>query len=687
MISLQDRNNVLTICGRLGKTMTDEQLAFANDFTRPLISFSNPGTGKSFSTIVGLLVTQLFRGVPGNKINAMSFTNAATAELCVRYENACRMCGITPTVKFNTFHSICYSIVREICQTMRVKGGITWDTDLSILGKYMERYGEDGSDMYRVRAVLETINTLNSALAFDKRNIQMSYKFKKLGLALDVFQSLRKDWFVHGMGCNVITQGDIPIYALYILCRYPEVRSKYLAQYKVMVVDEFQDLSLLHLKILSMITDNLVAIGDMKQQIYAFNGASQQIVEEYKKIYPGAREINLTESFRCKEEIAEFATQLIRRNDAAVVPFKGTSTGGEVRIISNQELDIKKLVQNIGLEQAKLSNSDERARYEDSMFLFRNNASAIPLAEELYMQGVRFRMPKFMPIFEMPIFKEICKLAEAARHPRDLDKVHGALRLLPEFKKYNVYSNPVCKAMQLSGSDIFDVNYRYTTDAAKDTINAMSQANLIMERGRSAGQVFNVLLGVYSKYIIEEKWWKLPQKKEYYFGLIQQIVSSKTYDGMLADEYAKVRFNEDAIKANFGVRCYTVHAAKGLEADHVYVLDAEDGVFPGNNHMKSYVALGCEFEAAKELRNERNLLYVAVTRAKTTCTICYNNALTTLVGSPLDNEYCALDTIYDAVNKEFDDVEEFMRVMNIQAGDSEGFGQNLDEEADELMAL
>jgi len=671
--------------------MTDEQIEFANDFTRPLISFSNPGTGKSFSTVVGLLVTQLFRKVPGNKVNAMSFTNAATAELCVRYERACRMCGITPTVKFNTFHSICYSIVREVCPTMRIKSGITWDTDLAILGQYMERYGEGGKDMYRVRAVLETINTLNSALAFDKRNIQMSYKFKQLGITLDVFQALRKDWFVHGMGSNVITQGDIPIYALYVLCRYPEVREKYLAQYKVMVVDEFQDLSLLHLRILSMITDNLVAIGDMKQQIYAFNGASQQIVEEYKKIYPDAREINLTESFRCREEIAEFATQLIKRNDVTVVPFKGVSTGGKVRIISSQELDIKKLVQKIGAEQAKLSSPEERAGYEDSMFLFRNNASAIPLAEELYTQGVHFRMPKFMPIFEMPIFKEICKLAEAAKHPGDTEKVHEALRLLSEFRKYNVYSNPVCRAMQISGCDMFDVNYRYSTDAARDAVTAMSQASLIMERGRSAGQDFNVLLGVYSKYIIEEKWWKLPQKKEYYFGLIQHIVSSKTYDEMLADEYAKVRFNEDAIKAGFGVRCYTVHAAKGLEADHVYVLDADDGVFPGRNHMKSYISAGCEFEAAKELRNERNLLYVAVTRAKTSCTICYSDAPSTLVSNPLDNEYCALDAVYDAVNKDFADVDEFMQLMHIETDTGEGAGcvRKLagGEETEELIAL
>lgn len=665
-ISLQEQNNVRTVSGRMGKTMTEEQVAFANDFTKPLVSFSNPGTGKSFSIVVGLIVTQLFRGVPGSKINAMSFTNAATNELHRRYENACLMCGITPTVKFNTFHSICYSIVREVCSTMRVKGGIVWDTDLPALGKYLSEKGLDGDDMYWVKEVLETINSLNSALAFDRRNIELSYKFKCLGISADIMRQLRKDWFLHGFACNTITQGDIPIYALYILCKYPEVRNKYLSQYRVMVVDEFQDLSLLHLKILSMITNNLVAIGDMKQQIYGFNGASQQIVEEYLKIYPAARTVNLTQSFRCKEEISEFATQLIRRNDMSVIPFKGVATGAKVRVVSRKELDLKRLVEKIGKEQEKLSSVADRGSYKDSLFLFRNNASAIPVAEELYKQGVRFQMPKFLPIFEMPIFKEVCILAEAARYPQDVGKVHEALHLLPEFRKYNVYSNPVCQVIERERCGLFDVKYRFRTDAAVCAVKAMLRAARLMEQGASAGRVFNVLLEVYGEYVIENKWWRLPRKKEYYYDLIGSIVSGKTYDVLIAEEYDKLKFNDDAIKANFGVRCYTVHAAKGLEADNVYLLDADEGVFPNITQMKKYIAKGCDYEAAKELRNERNLLYVAVTRAKDSCTICYNAEISKLISEPLVNELCYLDGIYDAIDKDFDDVKEFMRIMNVR---------------------
>ncbi len=664
-VSLQDENNVRVVAGRMGKRLTQEQVEFASDFTTPLISFSNPGTGKSLATVVGLIVTSLFHKIPGSQINAMSFTNAATDELAQKYKDACKSCGITPTVKFNTFHSICLSIVRDMYPNMQVKPDIDLEVDLESLGSIVSDVGWDGNDMYLVKDILDAINTLNSALIFDKRNIELSYKFRKLGRNLEEFQKIRKRWFLRGIRLQIIPRGDIPIYALYTLCVQENIRQKYLSQYKVMVVDEFQDLSLLHLRILSMVTHNLVAIGDMKQQIYAFNGASQQIIEEYKKLYPSAREINLTQSFRCANEIADRATSLIQRNFPAALPFRGVGDGGSIKYVSTRNYDLQQLVSNLKKEQDKLSSLNNYSSYEDSMFLFRNNASAIPIAEELFQQGVRFRMPKFLPIFEMPIFKPICKLIEAALEPKALDKVADALKLLPEFKRYGMNENPLCSYIAKSGKDLFSVNYRFREEGSQETLFAMQRAAKAVQNNESCGRVFNIMLPVYGKYIIENKWWLLPKEKTYYFDLIKSIVNKKTYKDMMAQEYGKIRWNEESMNAGFGVRCFTVHAAKGLEADHIFILDADEGVFPNKSKMKTYIDEECQYEAAKELRNERNLLYVAFTRAKKSCTVFYNDQISALISDPIDNDYCVLDTIYDAIDKNFDDVNEFMRVMNI----------------------
>lgn len=660
----EERNKILRICGRLGIRLTDEQMDFAADFTKPLISFSNPGTGKSTTTVVGLIMAEVHHGVPGRQINAMSFTNAATAELKSRYSNACELCSMTPTVKFNTFHSICYSICRDAFPRMRATEGIDWGTDIKAMMKYLEQAGITGKDEYYAKKVVETIGDLNSSMIYDELNIERSYKFKQLGLSVKVFQDIRVEWLLRCVQREKIPQGEIPVMALYVLCLYPEIRAKYRAQYDIMVVDEFQDMSNLYLKVLSMIAGNLIAIGDMKQQIYGFNGASLEIVREYKKIYPNAREVNLTQSFRCKEEIARYATNIIRKNDPTVAAFKGVSEGGCVEIMNYRELNVPAIVMRIKEEQKLIGNKG----YKDSMFLFRNNVSAIPLAEELYRQHVSFRMPKFLPVYEMPVFKTICTMIDAAIDPRNLDKVSALCKLIPEFKKLPERDNVLLCEMRATYKGMFDVAVRFREQRTVQIMNALQRAAKLVSEKAKASQVFNAVFSVYEHYILEDKWWLFPKPKEYYIGLVAPIVTAKTYDQMLREEYDKQRFISECERAHYGVRCYTLHAAKGLEADNIYILDADEGVFPNVTMMKKYIDSGCEYEAAKELHNERNLLYVGITRAKDNVTICYGDELTSLIEKPLSNGWCYLDTVYENTRKDYDDVGAFIRMFRLEAG-------------------
>lgn len=662
----QEKVSLQLLSARIGQELTEEQMEFASDFTSPLISFSNPGTGKSFTTVAGLIIAQTIHGIPGKKINAMSFTNAATAELKAKYVKACKKTGLTPTVQFNTFHSICYSIVKEVYPNMRIRRGNDWKEELPLLATYMEQYGVNTTDMSYVRCVLEAINSLNSALIFDELNVEHSFKFKQLGLNVETFQNLRREWFLLGACTLNITQGDIPVYALFVLETNKAVQQKYHEKYHIMVVDEFQDLSLLHLKILSLITHNLVAIGDMKQQIYAFNGASQQIVDEYLKMYPNAKRQNLTKSFRCTNEIAQYATNLIYLNDHNVKAFEGIRDGGNIKVIPDRDLNLKEIVASIKEEQMKIGYTN----FRDTMFLFRNNSSAVPLAEELYKQGVPFRMNKFAKVMDLPIFKQICELARIVENPSSEQYLQVVPKLFPEFRRYNAANCPLLIGIHKSGKSIFDINYAYEDASSIDILNAMKRAAIVIERGESAGRVFNALLPVYEKYIIEGKWWLLQYDKEYYYDLVSDIVNNKTFRQMIAEEYDKERRIKDCINANIGVRCYTVHSAKGLEADDVYILDAEDGVFPNSNVIKRYIAESCEYEAAKELRNERNLLYVAVTRAKENVYISYHSNLTELIANSRDNSYSYLDNIYNNTKKDYDDVGAFVRLFNLKSSNN-----------------
>lgn len=651
------------ISAYIGSPLTEEQKEFASDFTKDTISFSDPGTGKTHTLIAGLILAQTYHKIPGTKINCMSFTNAAVSEMAGRYAALCKKCTVSPTVKFNTFHSLSRAIMKDAFPRMEIRGFPDYKADVEDIKTYLQKYGIDcGEDTRYPRKVIKAINDLNSSLTFHEENVRRKYEFIDLGLDFEVFQNLRVDWFMRGRVLNTIVQGDIPLYCLYALMTNEDIIKKWKSKYSIMVVDEFQDLTLLHLRILSYITQTLIVIGDMKQQIYAFNGACPQIVEAYFQLHKDARVCNLTQSFRCGQEIAEFATKLIKPNDRSIQCFTGHDRGSSVSIVNRRDLDWSNIVANIEADKRAHGRSGMR----DIMFLYRNNASAIPIIEELYKNQIPFRCSKYAKIMDIPIFDSLSKLVNAAWQPAETTMVSEALKLFPEFK--NSYFNqdpPPVQAMKSSGRNLFELNYKWKEKSSIDILTAMSAAALAIKAGKSAGVVYMKLLDAYEKYIYKNEWWKIDNDKEFYFNLVAPICNSKPYPLMYAEEFEKEQNNVKAIQAGIGIRCYTMHSAKGLEADDVYILDCDEGKFPNSKIMKNKLQAGCEYDVAVDIRSERNLLYVAVTRAKDNVIISYSSEASLLVTDPDNSDYGQYDEFYDPDLSKFDDAEEFLKLFKM----------------------
>ena len=665
-MTYEQRNQLKILSAYTGKDLTEEQMEFASDFTEDRISFSNPGTGKTHTVITGLLQAQKNLGVPGVQINCMSFTNASVDEIAGRYNQACKKSGIAPTVKFNTFHSLSRQMMAEAYSGIEIVGREPIADAVVSMSDYMEKLGIDAMDKTWVKKVIRAINSLNSSLTFHPDNIRTKYDFVQTGLSVEDFQALRKKWFLRGITRKRIVQGDIPLYCLYALMKREDIIQKWRGKYRIMVVDEFQDLSLLHLHILSRIAQTLIVIGDMKQQIYAFNGACPQIVQAYLELHPRARECNLTQSFRCGQAIADFATRLIAPNNPEVETFIGHDLPSSVTIESRRNLDWADIIKGIAADIAKHRIGFAR----DVMFLYRNNASAIPIIDELYKLDIPFRCPKFSMIMDIPIFDSLCKLANAAWQPHDEKFVNDALREFPEFKEYMFGDElPIITVMKQTGKSLFDIQYRYKEKSSYEILNAMMVARKKIEEGKSAGIVLNNLLPVYETYIIRGQWWRLDNDKEFYFNLVAPICNAKPYPLMYNEELDKCATNEKCIKGRVGIRCYTMHSAKGLEADDVYILDCDDGMFPNAKVLKSKLEAGCYVDAATDVRSERNLLYVAVTRARYNVTISHSSDTPTpLLVNPGDNDYCNLDHYYWEANRSYDDAGEFFKLFNAGGG-------------------
>lgn len=662
----EERIRLDIISAYIGSPLTEEQKEFASDFTKDTISFSDPGTGKTHTLTAGLIMAQTYHKVPGDKINCMSFTNAATSEMAGRYQKLCKKVSISPTVVFNTFHSLSNRIMRDAYPTMVITSKSDVKQDVEDMRMYLINAGVtlDDDDTKYIRKVVRAVNSLNSSLTFHPDNIATKYDFVELDMDVEVFQSIRRSWFMRGINMNKIMQGDIPLYCLYALMRKPDIIQKWKGKYEIMVVDEFQDLSLLHLRILSYIAKTLIVIGDMKQQIYAFNGACKEIVREYNKLHPNARVCNLTQSFRCGQEIADFATNIIRPNYPDIKPFTGHTRGSSVEIIQRRNIDWKQIVSDIETDRKLHGYGGAR----NVMFLYRNNASALPVIEELYRKGIPFRCSRYATIMSLPMFESLSKLVNAAWQPNDFTMVNEALKLFPEFRDtmFGMDTPPVM-AMRSAHKPIFEINYRFKDNSSKEILGAMFNAKSAIEANKSAGNVYMQVMGVYEKYIFPQEWWKLDNDKEFYLNLVAPICNSKPYPLMFNEELDKMQKNEEYIKAGLGIRCYTMHSAKGLEADDVYILDCDEGIFPNARVVKNKSKAGCDLDIAVDIQSERNLLYVAITRAKDKVVISYSgNEVAKIISDPNNLDYAKYDAVYESCSVDYDDAAEFFKLFRIE---------------------
>lgn len=650
------------ISAYIGSPLTDEQKEFASNFLLDTISFSDPGTGKTHTLTAGLVMLQCYHHVDGRKVDCMSFTNAAVAELAARYQSLCKKLTIVPTIEFNTFHSLSNKIMKASYPRMTITAKGDPKMDIEDMQAYMESEELDNTDINYVRKVIKAINELNSSLTFHPDNVAQRFAFINLHMDLEKFQNLRRKWFTRGIVTNKIVQGDIPLYCLYALMTKPEIGSVWKGKYKVMVVDEFQDLSLLHLRILSVVANTLIVVGDMKQQIYAFNGACPQIVKEYFKLHPNARVCNLTQSFRCSQKIADFATAVIKPNDESIKPFTGHSNESSIEIVKRSNIDWEKISKDIDESRFKYGNS----KMQDIMFLYRNNASALPIVEALYKKGIPFRCSRFTKVMDIPVFSTMTKLVNAAWHPTSKDEVKTALLLFDEFKKLSYGEDPgPVQAMEQTHLGIFDINYAYKNIESREILAAMKEAHDAIVRNVSAGSVYMKVFNVYQKYLYKKEIWMIDNPLQFYLGLAAHVCNNKPYPLMYNEEFDKEQQNAKYVAGNVGVRCYTMHTSKGLEADNVYILDCDEGVFPNAKIMDEKFKAGCYYDIAQDIHAERNLLYVAITRAKSNVTISYSgDVVTSLISNPSDNEYTKYDK-YLEEQPEYDDATAFFNLFNI----------------------
>ena len=647
---------------KINANYTDEQKELIRKFgDGPVFCFASPGTGKTFTAIGGLINAELFKQIPGENIYALSFTRLATTELSTRHQRVCDALHMRRTINFQTLHALCRRILNDNYRLLGMQRfdttkALTMEKARSIIEASLREWQEELS-VNKIKSVVRAVTSLNAALIFDEDSVRSKMAFKECNIDYDLFERIRGTMFAYNLLTETISVSDLLLYTVMLLQKFPEVSENFKKKCKLMLVDEAQDMSLLQLRVINLLTDNPVFIGDMKQQIYAFNGACQEIVPEFHRLYPSAIDLKLTQSFRCKNEIADYATKIIIPNKVGGEDYKGTGTGGSVQIVNGlyeYGLDIVGVCDRLHKEYIQNKNRFER----DYLFLTRNNISLIPVMEELFKQGLPFRVNNFKPAYEVPVIQEMCEILNLCSDPMDYRNVQALRYLIPEFRPYALQENPYYLICKKVGCSIFDVNYTFRNpEAGTLAMETLLQVSEQMNQGATVGELFNSMWRLYYETYVRSNKWKFEAEPEYYINSVN-ILTRKPYTKFIQDEIKKKSITEESERYRRGVRCYTMHASKGLEADCVYILDANSGLIPNMSKLRNMEKKDCLLDAARAIREERSLCYVACTRAKEELYIIY----TSEHPAPIlmqENPYGLYDSVFESNTVHTDDIKAF----------------------------
>lgn len=603
--------NVLNyLSTNFGITFTPAQKAIITDTNKQVVTLAVPGSGKTtvlVAHIANLIKTQQLKP---KSIMALSYNRESAKSLNARFELYFGAI-FEEKPRFSTIHSFAYTVVKNhlsatgrafpqmltgladgVSQHSIVRGCL-----LEITSKYPEE--DEVMDMIaQISLSANSLGTLDtSALPYYFDKLLAAYKNKKQQL-------------------GVIDFDDLLTICHHLLKTQPQLAEKYSRHYPYIYLDEAQDSSKLQLEILGFVTKHsklFFVVGDEDQSIYSFRGAQPEAIMnlvERHKIQPHKMEVN----FRCSSNIVAMANNLIACNTKRIAKnMQAVTEASEPKVLALG--GTHELADYLCQKLAALENGKTAA------VLYRNSASAIVIADRLAAQGTVF--------YVKDSGRNILKSTV-------VDDVLAIMSLFDETYKLENFRRVYYKLGAYISKDIFEKAARAHTEGEKteDMLDRLkhhgaSTAKIRMleytfknMRSSSPAKILHSIL-----YDLEYlNYLKTRSEKGQFFELSAQQLRALEY---LAEGTKNIEEFEEKIesigtvfanaaeKSGSSITLSTIHSAKGLEFDEVYVIDLQEGVLPSASSLLNIPG------AKKLLEEERRLFYVAITRAKTTLELIY----------------------------------------------------------------
>jgi len=552
------------------------------------------------------------------EILAITFTNKAADELKLRLE---KRIGTDDArdIWALTFHAACVRILRRYADRIGYDPSFTiYDTadTLSLMKRILTDLNMDDKT-YPPRRVLGEISKAKD-MQLDARSFENAmekegdHRRRQMAKAYLQYEKRLRS-------AGAVDFDDLLFLTVRLLQEHEEVRSHYQRQFRYVLIDEYQDtnnLQYLFASILAGGRKNICVVGDDDQSIYKFRGATIQNILNFEAQYPGARTIRLEQNYRSTGHILKAANAVIENN-----------YGRKGKTLWTDQGDGDKLTHYIARDQGEeanyvaqciLAHFGSGGSWDENAVLYRMSALARELELAFKRNGIPYKVVGGMSFFDYAEIKDILAYCAVVANPAD------DLRLLriintPARGIGQTTIERVREASLGSGQSIFEVlqNAADFPDLARAATKLKQFGDLLRDLQEKES---TMTLDAFYDYLLEATGYlqALREKTEENAARIEHIQELKSnivsyiqqneeasLKGFL-DEIALYTTLDNLEEAQNGVVLMTMHSAKGLEFDHVYLVGIEEGIFPGHRSIGDQ----------EEMEEERRLCYVALTRAR-----------------------------------------------------------------------
>lgn len=590
----------------------------------PLLILAGAGSGKT-TVLIQRIAHILGQGLcQPYQILAITFTNKAAGELKERIADMIGEAG--GDVWASTFHSFCARILRREIEC------IGYNRDFSI-------YATDDS--------LRVIKDIIKRLELDEKTLQPKMVLGMISRAKD--ERISPDEFLQANGSNYLTQCVQRVYAGYcdalkeanaldfddmilktveILEQFPEIRERYGKQFHYVMVDEYQDTNPLQYQLVSLISEyhkNICVVGDDDQSIYKFRGATIENILSFESSFAGAQTIRLEQNYRSTENILESANAVIKNNKGRKGKHLWTAEKGGEKVYVNKlanEYEESLFVADTIIDMV----GSGKAKYKDFAVLYRTNAQSNAIERSLVKSGIAYRVIGGVRFYDRKEIRDILSYLFLIQNHNDNLRLK---RIINEPRRAIgpttvARVEEIASAYEISMFDVISHAEQYP-ELARSTASLKQFAALILHLTQlkddgSLSQLVSELYTAsgYTQMLVAEN----TEEAKDRLANLQEFLSTVTLYEQSNEEISLSMFLEEISlmtdvdqleEQDDRVVLMTLHSAKGLEFDTVFMVGVEEGIFPGMQSIGN----------PDDIEEERRLMYVGITRARKRLYICH----------------------------------------------------------------